>query len=223
MKRLLGIVALALIALAVLAWRMPASVIRLTMPAQAAKFVQLHALDGTLWQGRARFTPTAVPIAVPIAWSCRPSLAPLGLRCTLHDGLSAEITLDAWRAMIHVTRLTSAALPVQYAAGAIPIVEASDLVFTITEGRAARDTLALGGNVRARNVRATLAAAPLALGEVTLDCAPDTAPASAQTRCTLANRGGGARLDGTLTLGMGGASGTVTLTPVNGAAQQLRF
>ena len=221
MKRLLTILALVLIALSVLVWRMPASVLRLFMPPDAARVVQLHRIDGTVWRGSALVSVTAVPPALPLTWSCRPQLSPLGVRCELGDAVAGSVVLNAVTSEVVAERL-STTLPLRVTAGAQVVAQSPRVVADVVAATLARDRLVVKGNLRGQDAAYRLGNTDIALGEVSVDCAPSTTAADGSV-CTLANRGGSARIDGRLQLAPRAVTGSVELTPAGGVTQRFGF
>ena len=220
MKKIAAFLALALIALGVFLWQLPAAVVVAFLPADASKFVQLHRVSGSVWNGRALMSVIGVAPALPLAWSCRPSVSPLGVRCELRDALTGVATADVLGAAIQLERV-SAVLPVQYSMGASIGASSSGLVADIATATLSQKTMAIKGSLRAANASYRAGAADVSLGEVNADCAP--APDARSTVCTLSNRGGSGRLDGTLSLTPARATGSIDLTPANGPAQRVAF
>ena len=220
MKKIAAFLALALIALGVFAWQLPASVVVTLLPADASKFVQLHRVSGSVWNGRALMSVIGVAPALPLAWSCRPSVSPLGVRCEFRDALTGVATADVLGAAVQLERV-SAVLPVQYAMGASIGASSSGVVADIATATLSQKTMAIKGSLRAANASYRAGAADVALGEVNADCAP--ASDARSTACTLSNRGGSGRLDGKLSLTPARATGSIDLTPTNGTAQRIAF
>ena len=81
--------------------------------------------------------------------------------------------------------------------------------------------LSLKATLRADDARYRLGQTEVLLGEITADCTPN--PDGAASTCSVSNRGGNARLDGRVTLTSTKASGSMELTPANGAAQRVTF
>lgn len=220
MKKIAAFLALAFIALGVFAWQLPASVVVTLLPADASKFVQLHRVSGSVWNGRALMSVVGVAPAMPLAWSCRPSVSPLGVRCELRDVLTGVATADVLGAVIHLERV-SAVLPVQYSMSASIGASSSGVVADIATATLSQKTVAIKGSLRAADATYRAGAADVALGEVNADCAP--ASDARSTACTLSNRGGSGRLDGKLSLTPARATGSIELTPANGPAQRVAF
>lgn len=220
MKKIAAFLALAFIALGVFAWQLPASVVVTLLPADASKFLQLHRVSGSVWNGRALMSVIGVAPAMPLAWSCRPSVSPLGVRCELREALIGVATADVLGAAIQLERV-SAVLPVQYSMGASIGASSSGVVADVATATLSQKTVAIKGSLRAANASYRGGSADVALGEVDADCAP--APDARSTACTLSNRGGSGRLDGTLSLTPARATGSIDLTPANGTAQRVAF
>ncbi len=220
MKRLLTFVLLLAIASGVFVWQLPASIVAGFFPKEATRFVQLHRITGTLWRGQALFSTIGVPPTLSVAWLCQPTLIPLGARCTLSESMNGLAQLDLFSGKLSAEKLT-AAVPLQLGGVAALTAESPRVSLDVASLAASATALSIQGSVRAESARYALGQAPVALGEVTVDCKPDTA--SATTRCSVSNRGGNARLDGQLTLTLRKASGTIELTPSGAQAQRLTF
>jgi hypothetical protein len=223
-KRIFIALALLAVALIVAIWRAPASLVAGVLPSEVSRLVQLHQATGTIWRGSALFSVTGVPPSLSLAWQCRPSLAPLGLRCELSESLSALVTVDVFANKLIAERVT-ASLPVQVTAAGAATATSPNVVASFSEIMASRSALSIKGNLRASDARYRFGNTEASLGELTVECAPsaDAANANATSTCTISNRGGNARLDGKVALGSSKASGTLELTPANGPAQRVNF
>ena len=71
MKRLVIALALITVALIVVIWRAPASLIAGVLPPEVSRVAQLHQATGTIWRGSALFSVTGVPPSLSLAWSVR--------------------------------------------------------------------------------------------------------------------------------------------------------
>lgn len=221
MKRVLSVITLLLIAAAVLLWRLPASVLRLALPPELARVVQLHRLDGTVWHGSTLVTVSSVPPALPLAWTCRPVLWPLGVTCELRDAVGGNVTLNAVSQEVIAERIT-ASVPLRVATGNQVIAQTPRVTASLAAATIARDRVLLKGNLRANDAAYRFGNADLQLGEVSLDCmaAPEVRGGSV---CTIANRGGAARLDGRLQVSSRAVTGSIELTPAGGVTQRIGF
>lgn len=224
MKRLAAWLGLVAVACVVCLWRLPASVLLAALPAQATKHVQIHRVSGTVWQGEALASITGIVPALPLAWSCRPAFAPVGVACHIDGAISADLHVGILDGVLTAQR-ARASLPVL---ANVPggTVAATPLLLDIKALQASRTGLALTGSARATDASLRLGGMATGLGEVTLDCLPNPASAAGNastSRCTLGNRGGVARLDGQLTLTPTTASGNVDFTPNGGVRQSVRF
>lgn len=222
MKRLLIVTTLVLIALAVFLWRLPVAAVLAVLPAESSRVLQLHRLDGTVWQGSALLSVAVVPPALPVAWSCRPQLAPVGVYCDLSGAISGVLRVDGLAREIAVGPV-SGSVPVRVDAAGVTLAQAPRVSVDITRATATGTRLSLRGSLRAHEATYQLGPSALPLGEINLDCAPGVEADAAASTCTLSNRGGGARLDGRLQLAPGGAHGSVELTPPGGATQRFAF
>lgn len=232
MKRILTWSGLVLVALSVLVWRAPASLVAAALPPEISRAMQLHELTGTLWQGRALFSVTSIPPSLALAWACRPSLSPLGVRCVLSESASALLTFDLLANAVHAERVT-AQVPIQLSAVGIAQAGSPNLVVNFPEILVGKNRVDITGGLRASEATYRLGGDDLALGELTVECAPATDAASANSaigakasrgsNCTLSNRGGGARVDGKISISSSNAGGTLALTPANGPTQRITF
>jgi hypothetical protein len=220
MRRFFIWILLPAITLAVAVWQAPASLIALFLSAETARVVQVHTLNGTLWRGSTLLSVTGVPPSLSVAWQCRPSLSALGLHCELSQSLAGVFTVDLVASKIRADAVT-ATLPIHVVAAGTTLAASPKVVADFSEIVAAKNMLALKGNVRASDASYRLGNSATALGELTLDCLP--AADAVSSNCTVSNRGGGARLDGKLLLTPSKASGELVLTPSGGPAQRIAF
>ena len=220
MKQIFIALALLAVTLIVAIWRAPASLIAGLLPAEVSRVAQLHQAAGTIWHGSALFSLTGVPPSVSLAWECRPSLSPLGLRCELSESLSALVTVDVFANKLIAERI-SASLPIQVTAAGTATATSPNVVASFSEITASRSVLSIRGNLRASDAGYRFGNTETSLGELTVECAPNTD--SASSNCTVSNRGGNARLDGKLSLTNNKASGSLELTPANGPTQRINF
>lgn len=220
MRRFVWAIALVTVTVTVCIWRLPASLIALAIAPDATRFVQLHEATGTFWNGGARLNISGIPPTLSIAWQCRPSLAPPGARCRLTDSLAGNVDLNALAATLTGEQLLLST-PVDVVPVAGVAAASSRVVVTVQRLEIGQRTLSLKANVRADDARYRLGQSDIALGEVTVDCIPNADAVSSV--CTVANRGGIARLDGRVTVASDKATGTLELTPANGPVQRVSF
>ncbi len=220
MKRLLLALALLAIALAVAIGRVPASLIAGVLPPESSRVAQLHQITGTIWRGSARLSVIGVPPSLSLAWQCRPSLAPLGVRCELSEALSALVSVDVLGNKVSAERV-SALLPIQANVAGAAAAASPSVIATFSEITVSRSALSIRGNLRASDASYRFGTTETSLGELTVECAP-SADATHST-CTVSNRGGNARLDGKLSLTSTKAGGSLELTPANGPMQRVNF
>lgn len=220
MKRVLIWLGLALVALAVCVWRLPASLMAVAIPPEASRFVQLHGANGTLWNGRAELSAFGVPPALAIAWNCRPTFLPLGARCDLSDSISGSLTVSAVSGTLGGEQLV-ASIPLEVTPATGVSAGSGRVVVTINNVTLSTGRLALKATLRADDARYRIGQTSVQLGEISADCVPNADGMS--SICTVANRGGNARLDGRITLTSNKASGTLDLTPGNGPVQRVTF
>lgn len=220
MKRIFMALALITVALIVAIWRAPASLVAGLLPPEVSRVAQLHQATGTIWRGSALFSLTGVPPSLSVAWQCRPSAAPLGLRCELSESLSALVTVDIFASKLTAERV-SASLPIQVTATGAATATSPNVVANFSEITASRGAVSIKGNLRASDASYRFGNTETALGELTVECAPS--PDTTSSNCTVSNRGGSARLDGKLSLNGNRASGSLELTPANGPTQRINF
>lgn len=220
MTRFFIALALLTVALMVAIWRAPASLIAGMLPPEISREALLHEASGTLWRGSALFSMTGVPPALSVAWQCRPSLAPLGVRCELSESLSALVTVELLARKLVAERV-SASLPLQVAAAGAASAISPIVVANFSEITASRSALFIKGNLRASDSIYRVGNTETSLGELTVECAPATD--SSSSTCAVSNRGGNARLDGKLLLTSNKASGSLELTSADGSTQRVNF
>ena len=220
MRRMFIGLGLLVVALTVCIWRLPASLLGVVVPPEARRLLEVHQASGTLWNGSVQLNVIGVPPALAIDWSCRPSLSPPGARCQLNGSIAGSLDVNALTTTLAGEQLLlSVPLEISPAAG---ISAASTRVATTIQSLVlSQSALSLKANLRADDAHYRVGQSDTALGEVTVDCVPNAA-GDAST-CTLANRGGSARLDGRVTLGSNKATGTIELTPANGPVQRVSF
>ena len=220
MRRIFMVLALLAVALIIAIWRAPASLIAGLLPAEISRVAQLHQATGTIWHGRALFSVVGVPPSLSLAWLCRPSLSPVGVRCELSEALSALVSVDVFANKI-VAEQVSASLPIQVTVAGSAAATSPNVVANFSEIAASRSTLSIKGNLRASDAGYRFGNTETLLGELTVECAPSS-DANTST-CAVSNRGGNARLDGKLSLAPNKASGALELTPANSPAQRINF
>lgn len=220
MKRIFIALALLVVASSVAVWRAPASLIAGFLPPDISQLAQLHQTTGTIWRGSALFGVAGVPPSLSIAWQCRPSLAPFGVRCELNESLSALVSVDVFANKFAAERV-SASLPIQFTAAGAVTATSPNVIASFSEITASRSLMSIKGNLRASDASYRFGNAESSLGELTVECAPS--PDTTSSSCTISNRGGNARLEGRLSLTSSKASGALELTPANGATQRINF
>ena len=222
MTRIFVALALLVVALTVAIWRAPASVIAGVLPPEITRVAQLHEVSGTIWAGRALFSVTGVPPSLSLAWRCRPSLAPVGVRCSLAESLSAQVIVDLFAGKLVAERV-NAALPLHLTVAGAATAASSNVVANFSEITGSRSAISIKGNLRASDASYRVGSADTSLGELTVECTPSTDGANATSTCAVSNRGGSARLDGKILFTGNKASGSLELTPTNGPAQRVAF
>jgi hypothetical protein len=212
-KRIAFVLLLILIAVVAALWRLPASIIITVLPdsvsRQIAPHVSVHALDGTIWKGSARFSLAAVPPSLRVEWRCVPSVAPVGLNCDLGDAATGNVHVAAFENLVTLSQI-KIAQPVRLFVNGLRAfdsdlltINVSNVVLSNQRAAVSANAVAIAGVSRLRGN-----AAPLVLGEVSLDCAP--VDNSETSRCTLRNRAGEQRIDGQIELRPNRVSGSVS-------------
>jgi hypothetical protein len=215
---------LLLVALAVLVWRFPASAVLAFVPSQTMpqlnRFVSLHEVNGTLWNGSARLTTIASPASLQLVWNCAPQIASLTLDCALSGAASGRVRAQPLQNSITIESLQlRQALNISPNANVSATSEALSL--TIARGRVSRQSAAFEGSVVARDTSYRVGKTTTELGEVFIDCKP--ASDNATTNCAIKNRASNAKLDGTLTLSPARASGSIDLNAPGLPPQRTSF
>lgn len=224
MKRLALALLLTVVALTVSIWRAPASVLAGLLTPEITRLAQLHHTTGTIWQGTALFSVYGVPPTLSLAWHCRPSLAPVGVRCELSEAMSASVTIDVFGSKV-VAQRVSAAVPVHVVVAGATTASSHTVAATFTDVTASPTALSVKGSVRASDSTYRQGNVEWTLGELTVECTPNAGAAEvgASSSCSISNRGGSARLEGKLSLGSKKASGIVDFTPATGPTQRVNF
>ena len=220
MKRIFIVLTLLAVAFSVAIWRAPASLIAGVLPPETSRVAQLHQATGTIWRGSARLSVVGAPPSLSLAWQCRPSLAPLGVRCELSEALSALVSVDVLANKVSAERV-SALLPIQATVAGAASVASPGVIANFSEITASRNALSIKGNLRASDASYRFGTTETSLGELTLECVPSAD--SINSICTVSNRGGNARLDGKLLLTSTKVGGSLELTPANGPTQRVNF
>jgi hypothetical protein len=212
-KRVAFVLLLILIAVAVALWRLPASIIITVLPdsvsRKIAPHVSMHALDGTVWNGSARFSLAAVPPTLRVEWRCVPGVAPVGINCDLGDAATGNVRVAAFENSVTLSQI-KIAQPVRISANGLRAFDSDLLSINITNAMISNQRATITANAVAIASVSRLRgnAAPLVLGEVSLDCAP--VDNSETSRCTLRNRAGEQRIDGQIELRPNRVSGSVS-------------
>lgn len=224
MKRIFIALALLVVTLVVAIWRAPASLIAGVLPPEISRVAQLHQATGTIWRGGALFSVTGVPTSLSLAWQCRPSLAPFGLRCEVSESLSARVSVDVFANKLSAERVT-ASLPIQVTVAGTATATSPYVVASFSEIAASPRSLSITGNLRASDASYRFGNTETKLSELTVECAPspDAANANTTSTCAISNRGGNARLDGKLVLSSNKVSGALEFTPASGPTQRINF
>ena len=221
MKRLLAFALLTATALTVFAWQLPASVVAALLPVEANRFLQIHRITGTIWRGNALVTTVGVAPSLSLSWQCQPTIAPLGASCTLSDSVTGIVKVGLFSSALSAEKL-AATLPVQVNVANGAAMAGSPRVTLIVESATfSSTTMTVTGSARADAARYALGQSPIALGEVTADCKPDTSTVAAT--CAISNRGGAAKLDGQLSLFARKIGGTIELIAPGTPAQRMTF
>jgi hypothetical protein len=211
-KRIVFALLLVIIAACVALWRMPASVAMLFVPDVVARniaaHVSVHALDGTLWNGNAQFTLSAVPPTLRVDWRCTPSVSPIGLNCDMSDAITGNVRFAAFDNSVTLSQIKMAQ-PVRLSVNGLRAFDSDLLSVSIAAATLSKERAAVSANAVSVGSTSRLRgnAAPIALGEISVDCAPvDSADAS---RCTLRNRAADQRIDGQIELRPNRVSGSI--------------
>ncbi len=225
--RRLSFIALAgVLALGVFLWRMPASVALLAVPGATksalGKVIAIHEINGTLWQGSARFSTTAIVSALPLSWRCTPTLASLAIDCELSGALRGAVSVAPFAdgGTLRVESL-SADQAVSVAPNAALAAQSERVALDVKRASLSRAAVALEGSVVATDVTWRSGSSTLELGEVFVDCTP--AADRASTNCTVKNRASATRIDGTLALNAQRVSGSLEVSPPGATAQRFSF
>jgi hypothetical protein len=222
MKRLLFLLLLALVALGVLLWRLPASAALIVLPANAnwQRFVNLHEVSGTIWNGSARFSTVASPAAQRVQWQCAPAFATASIACNLGGGIAANLSLKPFSQSIAIPSL-SAQQAINFAPNAAAAFSAESVALTLKDAILARDQMSFTGSLVAKDASFAAGNTTTALGEAFVDCTP--ANDAKTTQCTIKNRASSTRLDGSISISPARANGSINVTTASGSTQKLSF
>ena len=165
MKRLLMWIALFVVAVVVCMWRLPASLVGLTLPPGSARVMQLHRADGTLWNGSAQMNVTGIPSMLSVSWNCRPTLLPFGAQCTLSEALSGSLNVVAASGTVVGEQLTMS-VPLEVTPAAGVSASSSRVAATIHRVELSTSSLALRASLRADDARYRVGQTDVTLGEV---------------------------------------------------------
>jgi hypothetical protein len=216
MKRVTFALLLFVVAACVAIWRMPASVAMLALPDAIAQnmapHVSVHAIDGTLWSGSAQLTLSAVPPTLRVAWQCSPGLSPFGLNCDVSDAIVGNVRVAALENAVLLSQM-KIAQPIRLSVNGLRAFDSDVLSLTVGDARLSRQSLSINANAVSVGSTSRLRgnAAPIAIGEISMDCAPiDKTDRSAASQCTLRNRASDQRIDGQIELRPNRVSGSIT-------------
>ena len=213
MKRVAFAMLLIVVAVAVALWRLPASIIITVLPDSVSQVIaphlSVHTLDGTFWNGSARFSLAAVPPTLRIEWRCVPNVSPVGLNCDLGDIATGNVRVAAFEKSITLSQI-KIAQPVRLSVNGLRAFDSDLLSINVTNAVISnqRATVVANAVATAGVSRLRGNAAPLVLGEISLDCAP--VDSSETSRCTLRNRASDQRIDGQIELRPNRISGSVS-------------
>ena len=221
MKRLLIFAGLTTTALIVFVWQLPASVIAGFIPSEANRVLQVHRITGTLWQGRSLFTTGGVAPTLSLSWRCQPTFSPLGASCTLSDSVTGIVQVGLLSSTLSAEKL-AATLPVQVnIANGAATAGSPRVTLNVQTLMLSASMMSVTGSVRADAAQYAFGQSPIALGEITADCKPDSS--SDTSTCSISNRGGTAKLDGQLSLSARKIGGSVELIAPGTPAQRVTF
>jgi hypothetical protein len=207
MRVLVVIVSIVLLAITAIAF-LPASMAAAFVPSAATRWMQIHAIEGTMWNGRATLSaPNVVPATLPIAWRCSPQFTSLALACELSGALSGRVVAKPFAQSANLENV-SVRQSLRATPNAAVSLTAESLDVTITQAEMSQRSLAISAAALAKRTTWKTGNTALELGEVSLDCKPLATDPNA-SECTLRNRAGATPLDGKLTLTPSKASGYV--------------
>jgi Type II secretion system (T2SS), protein N len=209
-----------IIALTVTITKLPASIIAGFIPANVQRWVSVHDIDGTLWNGGAKFSlPIAMPAAQSIEWRCAPSLFNAAVACELSGAVSGRVSV---RPFARALELESFAMVQSISASpnSAVTVSAAPLSLTLTRGNVNANTIGLDGSALAKQALWRSAAQTLEFGEVSLDCKSND---TGSTECSVKNRAAPTTLDGKITLTPQRASGYIEYGVGGATKQRLNF
>jgi hypothetical protein len=219
-KRVALIVIGVVIALAVLLWRLPASAALLAMPANASwqKYVSIHEINGTIWNGSARVTSAVSPATQRIDWRCEPS-GVSEIACRLSGAATGSLNYRFFKGELYVASL-DAQLPLRVT-NAAANVESPSVSISLLKNTIVSNQFAGQINIVARDASFKSGNTSVELGEVFLDCAPANDKVS--TACTLKNRASAAKLDGAFTLSPARLTGSIDLNAPGMGTHKVTF
>jgi Type II secretion system (T2SS), protein N len=224
MKRIAFCALLMLVAVAVALWAMPASIAIALLPnavaQQMAKHVAFHEITGTLWQGSARFTVSAVPPTLRVSWRCAPSIASLAIDCQWSDAITGNTSIAPFQKRITISAL-KAAIPLRVSLPGANVFASEWVSLELKTATVSAQQTWLTGSLIATNAVSYTGNTSINLGEISIDCVP--LEKAATSRCTLRNRASDNRVDGQIELSADRVSGSATFTPAGGATQQISF
>jgi hypothetical protein len=204
---LVAVMCVVLLIVGVLAF-LPASMAAVFIPSAATRWMQIHAIEGTMWNGRATLSaPNIVPATLPIAWRCSPQFTSLALACDLSGALSGRVVAKPLAQRIQLENV-SAQQAVRATPNAAVGLDVESLNVNVAQAEISQRTLTLTGDALAKRALWKTGSTMLALGEVSLDCKPSTSDATT-TECTLRNRAATTPLDGKILISAAKASGYV--------------
>jgi Type II secretion system (T2SS), protein N len=226
LRKTLFAICLLFVATVVLLWRLPASSLLVFVPAktmaQLSNAASLHDVRGTLWQGSARFTASAVPSTLELVWRCSPAFAQLAINCNLSGAANGSLQFAPFTSggMLRIDSLNARQA---ISATVNPSIAATSesLAVALTRANLSRERVAIDGSAVARDAVYRVGNTTTELGEVFIDCKASNDGAT--TQCAVKNRASDARLDGTITLNARGASGAIELSSPGTPAQKISF
>ncbi|TAG79378.1 MAG: hypothetical protein EAZ21_10615 [Betaproteobacteria bacterium] len=213
------------VAVIALVWQFPARGLLLVLPSTAlsSPLHRVHAIEGRLWRGAMSLSVAALPTLQRIEWQCE--LAPLSasIDCALSGSLNGTVTLRPF-AGVAVAQKLDFVSALDYRANSNVAVTSESLSVQIDTATLSRTRLELKGSAIAKDwVVASPALVPprASLGEVFVECLPDTA--NAASNCTVKNRASATRIDGNIELTLNRVRGALEIASPGAAPLKFGF
>jgi hypothetical protein len=226
-KRIMFALLLIAFAVVVAIWRLPASAIIAMLPDSVAQKmsqqVSIHEVNGTLWNGNARFTVSAIPPTLRVSWQCAPNMLKLAIECTLTDSITGSLAASLPSQSLALSDL-KVAVPIRLNVANTGMFESELVNVSVSAALLSSSQTAITAGLSAVNAVTTTGSTSFALGEISLDCAPmDKSDKADSSRCTLRNRASDNRVDGQIDVSAAKATGAITFTPAGGSQQRFSF